>query len=425
MSDANFQPVVVLGRFAERPDPAAVPAGTVFIATDIRYSATATLVDGTPAGRSWEQSGDAQFFVTTAPLAPTAVGHFARLTAGQPTLELNTSPGTASLGIVTALVTSGTVQLAVVSTGIVDGVVTDGAPLAAGARLANDALARATAAVGPVVVAGTALRASVGATVQALIAAGAAPGVPTGPLPVGGDLSGTTANATVVGLQTRPVSAAAPNDGDVLDFNVAPGPHWEPTNTFRGTKVVAGIWSFLAGVGKWARDFVFLADPGATRGVVAEDGPNAGDAGTGMALVAGNGANASAVVPGGNGGVGQVLAGDGGAGSAAQVGGNGATAEVVAGNGGADGGAGAGAPGNARIDAGIGGTVLVGDQRAALVDIGTGSNGTQVQVAAPTVDADTALLVTVDRLGVLTLDRVTVGAPNSGGAGFRQLLVVN
>ena len=44
---------------------------------------------------------------------------------------------------------------------------------------------------------------------------------------VGGDLSGTQGAATVVGIQTRPVSDDPPNDGDVLTWNAGTNT-WEP-----------------------------------------------------------------------------------------------------------------------------------------------------------------------------------------------------
>lgn len=56
----------------------------------------------------------------------------------------------------------------------------------------------------------------------------------------------------------------------------------------------------------------------------------------------------------------------------------------------------------------------------------TGAGGAvQLQTSDPPVDLDTALLIRRNNAGVFTLARVTQGAPNSGGAGFRQLLVPN
>jgi len=56
---------------------------------------------------------------------------------------------------------------------------------------------------------------------------------------LGGDLSGTTANATVVKIQSRTVSSAAPTNNQVLLWN-AGNVDWEPTSLTVGTNVTAG-----------------------------------------------------------------------------------------------------------------------------------------------------------------------------------------
>jgi hypothetical protein len=49
---------------------------------------------------------------------------------------------------------------------------------------------------------------------------------PSGSFSPGGDLSGSDSNQTVVGLQTVAISSAAPSNGEVLEFN---GSEWAPT----------------------------------------------------------------------------------------------------------------------------------------------------------------------------------------------------
>jgi hypothetical protein len=53
--------------------------------------------------------------------------------------------------------------------------------------------------------------------------------LPIGLFNSGGDLAGTYPNPTVAGLQTRPVSTAAPVSGDILAFN---GTEWAPARTY-------------------------------------------------------------------------------------------------------------------------------------------------------------------------------------------------
>jgi hypothetical protein len=56
--------------------------------------------------------------------------------------------------------------------------------------------------------------------------------------PVGGDLSGTTAGATVTGIQNRPVSSAAPANGQTLVWN-ASGSLWAPGSSSGGGSVTS------------------------------------------------------------------------------------------------------------------------------------------------------------------------------------------
>lgn len=53
------------------------------------------------------------------------------------------------------------------------------------------------------------------------------------------------------------------------------------------------------------------------------------------------------------------------------------------------------------------------------------ATNTLTQLSAPSIDTQTGLLVRVNRSGVYSLDRVTVGAVDSGGSGFRVLRVSN
>jgi len=69
--------------------------------------------------------------------------------------------------------------------------------------------------------------------------------------------------------------------------------------------------------------------------------------------------------------------------------------------------------------------VTAGRSAAGTYNITGAGGAVQLQTSDPPVDLDTALLVRRNNAGVFTLVRVTQGAPNSGGAGFRQLLVPN
>ncbi|TXH50580.1 MAG: hypothetical protein E6Q97_20110 [Desulfurellales bacterium] len=62
--------------------------------------------------------------------------------------------------------------------------------------------------------------------------------------PAGGDLSGTFPNPSVVGLQTVPISGAAPATDDVLKFD---GVEWAPS-AGTSTSVLAGLTLFAAPV---------------------------------------------------------------------------------------------------------------------------------------------------------------------------------
>lgn len=73
------------------------------------------------------------------------------------------------------------------------------------------------------------------ATAASVVAAsGGASGVQ-----VGGDIGGTNASPTVVGLQTIPLSAVAPSSGQMLQFNSTSG-KWEPV-TFSGGSGVPSV----------------------------------------------------------------------------------------------------------------------------------------------------------------------------------------
>jgi hypothetical protein len=482
-------PVFVIGPFADRPDAAAVPEGTTFVANDIRYSAVAV-------ASAWAQAADATYYATTAPLAGTAVGRFAALSSGLSTVELNTAPGTASLGVVVSLVTLGAVQLALIATGAVDQVVTDGVAIPARTAVTNDAAARAVAAGGGDVVAGLTLDASSGATVTALVVGGATGGGGGGPLPLGGDLAGTTAAATVVGLRGRALSPAVPQDGDVLDWNDGAA-EWEPTSTFVGPKVMAGLWTQQNPGGRWVGDFQFLASPGVSYGILPEDSITPGDDGTGLALLAASGAPADATTPGGSGGIAQVIGSNGGDGSPTQPAGSAGRVDVVAGFAGINNGGGAGSDGVVNIDAPgeihigltlgatapirLGSAVRIAPSRGLtvgtaidtgpavvlgadipMIGIDGGGNGrflavlsagnvytvgdvgvaafvlvgntsitgrlgftTAFQIQAASVASETSLLLQINRGGVISFERVTIGANDSGGAGFRALVVPN
>ena len=56
-------------------------------------------------------------------------------------------------------------------------------------------------------------------------------------IPVGGDLSGTSSDAVVVGLQTYPISSVAPTDGFVLTWS---GTAWTPTAISSGSVTLIG-----------------------------------------------------------------------------------------------------------------------------------------------------------------------------------------
>jgi hypothetical protein len=101
-----------------------------------------------------------------------AIGHFVRLQAGPPDLiELNTTPGTASLGVLIYVATIGGVQFGeVVALEHSLSIVTDGVPIPATTKLQNDALGRAVAwGGGANVMAGVAQHASIGSTVFAQV----------------------------------------------------------------------------------------------------------------------------------------------------------------------------------------------------------------------------------------------------------------
>ena len=60
----------------------------------------------------------------------------------------------------------------------------------------------------------------------------------------GGDLSGNSSNQTVIGIQTHPVSNAAPNNGDVLIRN---GTNWAPGPQSGGSGSVTGTYTDASG----------------------------------------------------------------------------------------------------------------------------------------------------------------------------------
>jgi hypothetical protein len=485
------KPVFVIGPFTERPSADGIPLGTVFVASDIRYSATVT------APGVWTQTADATYYATTATLVPGDVGRFARLSSGLSTVELNTAAGTASLGVIVSLVTLGAVQLALIATGAVHQVATDGAAIPAQTAITNDMSARAVAAGGGDVVAGMTLAASVGATVAALIVGGATGGGGGGPLPLGGDLAGTTAAATVTGLQTQPIAAAAPSVGDVFMYQAGAPSSWGGSGTFVGPKVIAGLWTMSNPDGRWVGDFTFLASPGFSVGILPEDSSTPGDDGTGVAVLAGSGAPADAVTPAGNGAPLQFLGSNGGDGSGTQPGGSAGRVDVLGGFPGADNGAGTGTGGVVNIDAGTNGRVDIGVEFGAVINLGSavhiapsrgltigtaintgpavvlgadialigvdgGGNGrflavlsaanvytvgdpgvaafvlvgntsitgrlgftTAFQIQAASVASETSLLLQINRGGIVTFERVTIGGPDSAGAGFRALCVAN
>lgn len=129
-------------------------------------------------------------------------------------------------------------------------------------------------------------------------------------------------------------------------------------------------------------------------------GGGAGHGGT-MAFGGGTGGAALASGAAGHGGLARLQGGAGGTGSAGAVGGVGADGILDGGQGGSDGGAGAGTPGDVQI----------GATNAGAVNIGRSGKKTHI-VGTLVLDG-------------LTAGNVTAGISNSGGVGFRMLIIPN
>ena len=211
----------------------------------------------------------------------------------------------------------------------------------------------------------------------------------------------STGALTVIGLQTRDVSNAAPGTGDLFQWS---GTQWEPVTTLTGAYTFTGNLVFgnattdtLDFTSRLNTNLNFVQGA-VTRTITADQTTTLSANGGTIEVIPGTGAAGSGGTAGANGGNGRFRGGVGGAGTASAAAGGGGLAFFDGGTAGANNGGGGGDGGNANVRGGAGtgagnnGGVNVGVTQSGFVAIG--ASGIKTTIAGETAFVNTAIVAT-------------------------------